>query len=201
MTEPAPAIDPARTALLVMDFQNGVVANVGLSDADALVSRVAGALAAMRATGGTVGYVRVGLTDDDWAAVPPSNKIFHAAARNRAMPADDPSTAIDDRLAPRDGDIVVRKVRVGAMSTTDLDAQLRGRGIDTLVLAGISTSGVVLSTVTDAADRDYRLVVLSDGVADRDQQTHEVLVHKVFPRRADVITIAEFGDLLSSGVG
>jgi nicotinamidase-related amidase len=55
------------------------------------------------------------------------------------MHHEDPSTAIHDALAPQPGDIVVRKTRVGAMSTTDLDRQLRDRGIDTLVLAGIST--------------------------------------------------------------
>ena len=201
MSEPTPALDPARTALLVMDFQNGIVGNLGVPEPDALVARVQGAIAATRAAGGTVGYVRVGLTEKDWAAVPPSNKIFFAAAQRRAMPADDPATAVDDRLAPQPGDIEVRKVRVGAMSTTDLDAQLRERGIDTLVLAGISTSGVVLSTITDAADKDYRLFVLSDGCADSDPETHDVLLHKVYPRRATVLTVAEFGDLLSSGVG
>ena len=54
---------------------------------------------------------------------------------------------------------MVRKTRVGAFSTTDLDEQLRQRGVDTLLLAGISTSGVVLSTVRDAHDRDYRVFV------------------------------------------
>ncbi|MEV0739635.1 isochorismatase family protein [Streptomyces sp. NPDC050549] len=73
-----------------------------------------------------------------------------------------------DRQAahPEDGDVVVRKIRHGSGSTTDLHQQLSDRGIDTLVLAGISTSGVVLSTVMDATDRDYRVLVLSDGVAD-----------------------------------
>jgi nicotinamidase-related amidase len=60
------------------------------------------------------------------------------------MHHEDPTTAIHDQLAPQPGDIEVRKTRVGAMSTTDLDQQLRDRGIITLVLAGISTNGVVL---------------------------------------------------------
>ncbi|MGD0242817.1 MAG: isochorismatase family protein [Streptosporangiaceae bacterium] len=66
------------------------------------------------------------------------------------MHHEDPSTAIDDAVAPEPDDIVVRKTRVGAMFTTDLDRQLRDRGIDTLVLAGLSTSGVVLSTLKRA---------------------------------------------------
>ena len=102
-----------------------------------------------------------------------------------------------DRLAPEPGDIVVRKTRVGAFSTTDLDEQLRKRGISTVVLAGISTSGVVLSTVRDAADRDYRIIVLADGCADFDAEVHDVLLGKVFPRQADVVNTAELDDLLT----
>jgi hypothetical protein len=60
---------------------------------------------------------------------------------------------------------------VGAFTTTDLDRQLRDRAITTLVLAGISTSGVVLSTVREAMDCDYRIVVLEDATADSDPDT------------------------------
>jgi len=94
-------------------------------------------------------------------------------------------------------DIVVRKTRVGAFSTTDLDQQLRDRGIDTLVLGGISTSGVVLSTLRDAADRDYRLLVLADLCADGDPEVHRVLLEKVFPRQADVVTSEQLTELLA----
>ena len=107
-----------------------------------------------------------------------------------------PATAIHDQLAPQPGDIVVRKTRVGAMSTTDLDRQLRDRGIDTLVLAGLSTSGVVLSTLIEAADRDYRLYVLSDGTDDPDAETRDVLLGRIFPRRARVIDTAGLRILL-----
>jgi nicotinamidase-related amidase len=73
------------------------------------------------------------------------------------------------------------------MFTTDLDRQLRDRGIDTLVLSGLSTSGVVLSTVIEATDRDYQLYVLSDGTDDPDAESRDFLLGKVFPRRAQVI--------------
>ncbi|MET9344717.1 cysteine hydrolase [Nonomuraea sp. NPDC003804] len=99
-------------------------------------------------------------------------------------------------LAPEPGDITVRKTRYGALSTTDLDRQLRDRGITTLVIAGISTSGAVLSTVTDAADRDYQLYVLSDGVTDPDPQAHQTLMAGVFPRLAHIIDTAELRSLL-----
>jgi nicotinamidase-related amidase len=197
---PAPTnglFDPKRTALLVMDYQNGIVGR--LPEPEALVGRVSDAIADVRAHEGTIGYVRVAFTDDDYSTVPATNVTFAAAAESRAMGADDPSTAIVDALAPEQGDIVVRKVRIGAMSTTDLDQRLRARGVNTLVLAGVSTSGVVLSTVIDAADRDYRVYVLSDCVADFDPDLHDLLLNKVFGRRATVIDSAELHNMLAKG--
>jgi nicotinamidase-related amidase len=195
MTTPTlAAIDPKRTALLAMDFQNGIV---GMApEPDALLERVRGAIAAVRAGGGTIGYVRVAFTEDDWAAIPQTNKTFSRLAEARGMHHQDAVTQIDERIAPQDGDIVVRKTRVGAISTTDLHEQLTGRGIDTLVLTGISTSGVVLSTLIDAVDRDYRVIVLSDGVADNKADAHEVLLNTIFPARAHVIDSATLRGLL-----
>ncbi|WP_316522458.1 cysteine hydrolase family protein [Kitasatospora brasiliensis] len=193
-------IDPAHTALLVLDCQPAVLAALPEEgDREALLGRVAGAAAEVRAAGGTVVQVRVGFTEADWAAVPDANKSFAPLARHRAVHHEDPAAAVHERLAPRDGDILVRKTRYGGLSTTDLDAQLRERGITTLVVAGLSTGGAVLSTVLDAADRDYRLFVLSDGVADPDEEVHEVLLQRVLPSRADVVGTAELRSLLGGG--
>jgi hypothetical protein len=65
----------------------------------------------------------------------------------------------------------------------------RSRGIRRLVLAGGTTSGVVLSTLRQAADLDYELVVLADGGADGDQHVHDVLIKDVFPAHADIVSI------------
>lgn len=193
MSTSAPALDPKHTALLVMDFQQGIVQR--MPDTDALLGRVRAAIADVREHGGTIGYVRVAFTEEDWAAIPDS-AMFASVGRNRLMHHEDPATAIHDALAPEPGDIVVRKTRVGAMFTTDLDRQLRDRGIDTLVLAGLSTSGVVLSTVIEATDRDYRLYVLSDGTDDPVAETRDFLLGKVFPRRAQVIDTGTLRALL-----
>ncbi|MFG2479582.1 cysteine hydrolase family protein [Streptomyces fagopyri] len=189
-------IVPERTALLAMDFQNGIVPLA--PDSDALVERVRGAIADVRAAGGTIGYVRVAFTEDDWTRVPETNKAFTAVAAAKMLHHEDSATRIDERITPEDGDIVVRKIRFGSGSTTDLHQQLSDRGIDTLVLTGISTSGVVLSTLIDAADRDYRVVVLADGVADPDPETHRVLLDNVFPTRAHILDIAGLRELLRS---
>ncbi len=105
-----------------------------------------------------------------------------------------PSTSGYHRSAD---DIVVRKTRVGAFSTTDLDKQLRDRGIDTLLLAGLSTSGVMLSTVRDAHDRDYQVFVVADLTADPDPDVHEFLTGRIFPRQARVITAADLDTMLA----
>jgi len=186
-----PAIDPRRTALLVMDYQAGIIGRLG--DAEPLLSCAADAIALVRDRGGQIGYVRVAFDDTDYDAVPAHSRFASIGAE---MHSDSPATAIHDRLAPEPGDITVRKTRVGAFSTTDLDQQLRDRGVTTLILAGISTSGVVLSTVRDAADRDYQVFVLADGCADPQPGVHEFLTEKIFPRQAQVITSAELKDVL-----
>lgn len=192
----ADVLDPTRSALLLMDYQNGVVDRYVGKDRQ-LLDRAAAAVDTARAAGATIGYVRVGLDEAEAAAVPVTNKTFSALVGG-SMGPDDPATAVVDDVAPAEGDIVVRKRRVGAFSTTDLDDLLRARGIDTLLLAGIATSGVVLSTVRDAADRDYRLIVLGDLCADRDPEVHRVLLEKVFPRQADVVDSGRLAGLLGA---
>ena len=151
----------------------------------------------MRAAGGHVGYVRVAFEDADLEAMPATSSMgARIASAGAAMHADAPATQVHEAVAPQDGDIVVRKVRVGAFSTTDLDAQLRERGVDTLVLAGISTSGVLLSTVRDASDRDYRVLVLADASADPEPDVHAFLTERIFPRQAEVLTVAELAERL-----
>jgi nicotinamidase-related amidase len=167
MSEQPDVIDPRQSILLVMDYQVGIIGR--LPDPAPLLERMADTIALARSRGLQVGYVRVGFSDDDFRNIPPTNKSFSALGQNPAFHSEAPETQIHEALAPRPGDIVVRKVRVGAFSTTDLHQQLQAKGIDTLILAGISTSGVVLSTVRDAADRDYRVYVLEDASADPDQ--------------------------------
>ena len=88
--------------------------------------------------------------------------------------------------------MIVTKRRVSAFAGSDLEVVLRAQGIRHLVLAGIATSGVVLSTVRLAADLDYQLTVLADGCLDADPEVHRVLVGKVFPRQAEVTSITDW---------
>jgi nicotinamidase-related amidase len=188
-------LDPRHTALLVMDYQAGIVAQ--LPDTEPLLERVTTAVDNLRAHGGHVGWVRVAFDQSDFEAIPETS-IFAAITSGDRRPelrTDSPATQIHARLKPQPGDIAVRKTRVGAFSTTDLDQQLRARGITNLVLAGLSTSGVVLTTVREAMDLDYRIVVLRDACADRDTGTHDFLTKKLFPARSHVTTVDELDAL------
>lgn len=189
-------IDPRRTALLVMDYQPMVLDHI--DGADELLSRVGDAIAIARRRGAHIGYVRVALDDADYSTIPPHSRMAPlVASAGKRLHSESPATAIHTDIRPEPGDIVVRKTRVGAFATTDLHDQLTDRNVTTLILAGISTSGVVLSTVRDGHDRDYELFVLADGTTDPDPEIHEFLTKRVFPRQADMITVAELDQLLS----
>lgn len=178
-----------RSALVVMDVQVGIVERY---DHDgALVQRLATAIAAAREAGLPVVYVVVGFRAGH-PDISPANQSFSAIRGTAAYTPGDPGAAIHPAVAPQPGDVVVTKRRVSAFAGSDLDLVLRSLQRDTVVLAGISTSGVVLSTVREAADRDLRLVVLADGCADGDEEVHRVLLGKVFPRQATVTTIGEW---------
>ncbi len=88
--------------------------------------------------------------------------------------------------------MIVTKRRISAFTGSDLEVILRAQNIRHLVLTGISTSGVVLSTLREAADKDYRLTVISDCCADREEEVHRALLQQVFPRQADVIGLEDW---------
>ena len=182
------------TAVLFMDFQHGIVARIP-EQADALLQRARTALDAARAAGAFVGYVRVGFRPG-YPEVSERNLGFAALRGSGFALLGNPDTQVVDALTPLESEPVVVKHRVGAFSGTELEILLRARKIDTLVLFGISTSGVILSTVRHAADHDYRIVVASDGCADFDPEVHRVLMEKVFPRQATVTTTSEIVGVL-----
>jgi nicotinamidase-related amidase len=178
-----------RTALLIMDVQRGIVGRFG--DDAGYLRRVASARDAAHTTDVPVIYVVVSFRPGH-PEIAASNRTFSAAAATGGFAHDDPATDVHPAVAPEPGDLVVTKKRVSAFTGSDLEVLLRGLSVGKLVLTGIATSGVVLSTLRQAADLDYRLTVLADGCLDADPEVHRVLTEKVFPRQADVTTVAEW---------
>ncbi|MER8158519.1 cysteine hydrolase [Streptomyces sp. NPDC094472] len=181
-----------HTALLAMDLQAAMVGQV--QDADYL-PRVRRAIDAARTAGIPVLHVVVGFRSGR-SDISDRNKAFGGLPEGVFRPGD-PNAAIHADVAPRPDEAVITKKRVSAFAGSDLELVLRSGGISHLVLAGIATSGVVLSTLRQAADLDYRLTVLADGCADSDEEVHRVLTEKVFPRQAEVTTVEEWAKTVS----
>jgi nicotinamidase-related amidase len=177
-------------ALLVMDLQNGIVARLA-DQAEELLDTLERVITTARGRAMPVIFVRVAFRAGA-PEVSARNQSFSALKGTLPMDETSEATQIHPRLAPREGDVLVTKRRVSAFAGSDLDVVLRSLEVDHLVLTGIATSGVVLSTTRQAADLDYRLTILADACADADPEVHRVLTEKVFPRQAAVRTVDEW---------
>lgn len=178
-----------NTALLVMDMQASIVGM--LPDGSAVVNTVAKAIAAARAKKIPVIYVVVGFRTGA-PEINPNNKGFAAAKERFASVSPEDFLKVHPGVAPLEDEVTVIKRRVSAFTGSDLEVILRAQDIKHIILTGIATSGVVLSTIREAADKDYRITVLADACADGDEEVHRVLTTKVFPRQADVIAVDEW---------
>ena len=168
-----------------MDVQPGIIDRV--PDPAAFLARATEAVRAARSHHVPVIHVVVGFRPG-MPEVSAQNQSFSGLTQQP------PAFIIDPRpvIAPEGGEVVVTKRRVSAFTGSDLEVVLRAGEIRHLVLCGIATSGVVLSTVREAADKDYRLTVLADLCADTDPEVHSVLTTKVFPRQAQVTSAADW---------
>ena len=169
MTQQATMIDAGRTAVLIMDFQQRIIANVA-TEPGAVVENAARALAGARQAGIPVIYV---------------------VHRGGPFGEYAPDVELHEGVAPAEGELVITKVRPGPFSTTALDVTLREMGRDNLVIMGVATSGCVLSCVRWAVDINYSFIVLSDACSDGDPEVHRVLTEKVYPRQGIVMTTDE----------
>jgi nicotinamidase-related amidase len=174
-------------ALMIMDYQTRLIGGFPTIAESGMLSRAAALLAAARAKGLLVIYVMVGFRPG-LPEVSANNVLFSAVKASGRFKEADP---IHADVAPLPDDIVVTKHRVGAFYGTDLEMILKAQGIDTLVMCGISTSGVVLSTARYGADADYKLVIVNDCCADRDAATHDWLIENVLSRSATIISSDE----------
>lgn len=173
MTTQQPFVmEPGRTVVLIMDFQNGIVEAASRNPQQTL-ENAALVLGAARTIAVPIVYVQ------------------HKGGR---FEADTNEAAFHPQIAPLTGERVFTKTRAGAFSTTGLDVLMRSVGRDTVVILGVSTSGCVLSTVRWAADISYNIVVVKDACDDADEEVHRVLTEKLFPRQGMVLTAEQFAD-------
>ena len=184
----AATFEPSAAAVVVVDMQHDFASRGGMFDragidvsgVQAIVPAVDRVLAAARSAGTLVCYLRMGFSDDLGDAGYPTSPTWlkHVPLRvgdRVTAPDGTPSrilvrgtwnTGIVDELAPADADLVVDKHRYSGFHGTELEAELRSRGVDTLIVVGATTSVCVESTVRDAMARDFRCIVVEDAVAE-----------------------------------
>jgi nicotinamidase-related amidase len=190
-------IDTRTTALLLMDYQvDALTRFMTVAQSAEAIARVPDLIAMARDVGMMVIHVVVEFRPGH-PEISPLNPMFDPVRANGLMVAGSKGAAIHPAAAAREGEPIVVKRRVSAFAGTDLETLLRANGIDTLVLAGVHTSGVVLSTVRHAGDLDYRLVVVRDCCADPDAELHSMLLDRVIARQAAVVTTADLAGVVS----
>ena len=179
---------PARTALAVIDLQRGIAgAPTAPHPGSDVVAHAAALAVALRAAGGTVVLVHVTPSADGRDGLRPQTDT--PAWRPGPRPAD--WAEIVPELGPEPGDVVITKRQWGAFYGTELDLQLRRRGIDTILLAGISTNAGVETTARDAYERGYEQVFVEDAMAARSPDEHANTVRSLFSRIGRVRSTAE----------
>jgi nicotinamidase-related amidase len=184
----------ARTALVVIDLQNGIVARATQPHPAAeVVARTARLAEAFRAAGLPVVLVRVAFAPDGADAA-------HGRTELNRPPADRApgDSDIVPELAGHEGDLVVTKRNWGAFYGTELDAVLRRRGVTQIVLAGIATSIGVESTARQAYERNYNVTLATDAMSDLTPGGHASSVERIFPRLGESGTTDEVLALLAT---
>ncbi|MFY9813576.1 MAG: cysteine hydrolase [Dehalococcoidales bacterium] len=161
-------IDKKKTAVLIMDYQNRMLNELSEPARKEILEKANSILAKARKDDIPVIYIEV-----------------RGGERT-------PEMEIHPGVTPRSGEVVLTKKRTGPFTTTNLNEVLKKFGADTLVLFGIATQGCVLTTVRCGADLDYKLVVVSDCCANPpSEEVNRILMEKVFPGQASVVTTKE----------
>jgi nicotinamidase-related amidase len=170
----------SRSALLVLDMVNELVhpdghyAHVSLKQVAArgVIDRTAAAIERARAGGIPVIYVVLGYSShyEDW---PAASTLFGPPDPEHRFTRGSWGTEVHERLTPEPGEDIVVKQRVSPFYGTNLEFLLRSRKIDTLLLTGVATDLVVLTTAREAHDRDFAVQVLEDATATGDEELQD----------------------------
>jgi nicotinamidase-related amidase len=191
------SLDRQHTALLIADFYAAMMGTIPHAVDRQVVEKTQRLQSAAREAGLFVCYCAT-VFRPGYVEISERNKTFRERKHSGQPAVSDPVQLIHPAVRPADGEVVVGKHRVNALYGTALDPILRANDIDTLIILGYATSGVVLSTTRYAADLDYRLVVVEDCCADQDPEVHNFLTQRIFPRQADVVRAADVIEALKA---
>ena len=179
-------INKSNTALLIADFYSDMMSTIPHAVDRDVVNKTVALQRAARQAGILICYSAT-VFRDGYPEISDRNKTFSQRKSSGQPAIDDPLKVIHPDVQPISGEIVAGKHRVNALFGTDLDMTLKANDIDTIVILGYATSGVVLSTTRYAADSDYRMFIVEDCCSDQDSEVHDFLTQKIFPRQTDVV--------------
>ena len=173
-------IDPKKTALLLIDLQQGIVSRqLAPHSAADVIQRCATLANAVREKGGTAIYVHVLI-----------NETFplpaDAPSPRSATPLPDSMSELVPEAGRQPGDPLIAKRQWGAFYGTDLEQRLRRRGITTIIMGGVATNFGVESTAREAFDRGYQLIFAEDAMSTMSPELHEFPLKWIFPRMGRV---------------
>ncbi len=187
-------IDPARTALLALDFQrDNIDATPGIKDLRVLESS-ARVLDAARRKGLRVIHITASVRRD-YLDMPRASSLWLTLRESKTLIIGTPGAEIDPLVAPRADELVINKTCVDPFLTTNLGQALVNFDVNTLVLIGLWTNYVVEATARHAADMGYRVVVVRDCCASNDEQNHEFAMTRILPT---IATVARLDDVLTA---
>lgn len=184
---PEVTIDNSTTALLIADFYADMMSTIPHAVDRKVVAKTQALQKAARDAGILVCYSAT-VFRPGYPEISGRNKTFSQRKASGQPAISDPIQVIHAGVRPVAGEVVVGKHRVNALFGTDLDMTLKANNVETLIILGYATSGVVLSTTRYAADSDYRLFIVEDCCSDQDPEVHDFLTQRIFPRQADVVS-------------
>ncbi|KAB0593888.1 cysteine hydrolase [Cupriavidus gilardii] len=191
MTTQIPAIVPAKTALLVMHYQTDIL-KLFPSVAPTLLANTRRLCDAARDKGVSVYFAKFHFSPG-YPEVSPMNKNGQGVKQLGLF--------VEDQISPELGrqadEPIIIAHRASVFFGTDLQVRLSAQGIDTLIMVGIASTGVMLSSVAYASDADFRLFTVKDCCYDPDQVVHDHLFATAFESRTTVLTLADALALLA----
>jgi nicotinamidase-related amidase len=187
---PEITLNKSTTALLIADFYRDMMTTIPHAVDRGVVQKTQALQQAARGAGIMVCYSAT-VFRPGYPEISQRNKTFSQRKASGQPAVFDPLKVIHEAVRPLEGEVVVGKHRVNALYGTGLEVALRANNIDTLVILGYATSGVVLSTTRYAADADYRLFIVEDCCSDQDAAVHDFLTQRIFPRQAEVVPSAD----------
>ncbi len=196
-------LDPATTAVIAVHMQGDIVTTAGAfggffaaqAEERQVVARVDDLLSAARRGGATAAYTRVAYAPD-YSNLNANSPLLGMVAQFECLAEGQPNVEIIDALSPQEGDLVVTHQRVSGFSASSLDAELRARGVDTLVFCGVATNASVEGTARQASDLGYRTIVAADACSTVSSEAHEASIASL-GLLAEIATVAELVDALA----